>query len=90
MIVTSVDARNNPELMNATLRHLEQHLQFLRETDPQQLMILGQQPMQPEMQGGGMNPDMLQNNMNMAAQETPDMPDLPEPAQPPAMENQPM
>jgi hypothetical protein len=84
VVMASVDARQNPELMSATLKHLDQHLEALRSTDPQQLMILGQQPLQPEM-GGQMNPDMLTNNMNMAAQEQPDLPDLPEPAQPPVV-----
>jgi hypothetical protein len=87
VVIASVDARQNPDLMNATLRHIDQHLGFLREIEPQQLMMLGQQPMQPEM-GGEMPPDP--QGMNMAAQETPDLPDLPEPAQPPMMEGTPL
>jgi hypothetical protein len=81
-VMASVDARKDPELMNAALTHLDQHLAFLREIDPQQLMLLGQQPLQPEM-GGGIDPEMLGNNTNNAAMEYPDLPVMPEPAQAP-------
>jgi len=81
-VMASVDARKDPELMNATLNHLDQHLALLRETDPQQLMLLGQQPLQPEM-GGGIDPELLGNNTNNAAMEYPDQPVMPEPAQVP-------
>ena len=92
VVMASIDARQDEGLMNATLKHLEQHLQFLRETDPSQLMAIGEQPMQPPMPPpppggeGAIDPAILANGANMAAQEQPNLPEQPLPAQAPEMQ----
>lgn len=38
---------NNPELIEAVQEHIQQHLDYLRETDPALLELLGEQPLGP-------------------------------------------
>jgi hypothetical protein len=39
--------RNNPELMQAATNHILEHVEQLREVDPELLQILGEQPLSP-------------------------------------------
>jgi hypothetical protein len=52
----TVEARANPEVMQALQAHIAQHIKLLRETDPGILMALGQQPLPPPQPPAGMGP----------------------------------
>lgn len=45
-VLADPEARNNPDLTAETLAHIQDHINLLRTTDPQLLMLLGQQPLQ--------------------------------------------
>lgn len=42
--LASLEARNNPAVLQAALSHIQNHIDALRTVDPELLMILGQQP----------------------------------------------
>jgi len=46
-VLAAPDARRNPKIVTAVLKHMQQHLDLLRSTDPAMLALLGQQPMPP-------------------------------------------
>jgi len=56
-VVSSPEARENPDIINAVLTHIDQHIKLLETTKPQLLQILGQPPL-GQQQGGppGMPP----------------------------------
>ena len=45
-VLTNLDARNNPDVIEATLAHLQEHISLLQNTDPSVLMALGQPSLQ--------------------------------------------
>jgi len=51
-VLASPEARINPEIVQATLSHIQMHIDQLRETDPNLLMMLGQEPLSPELPTG--------------------------------------
>jgi hypothetical protein len=50
------DLRKDPILVQATLDHIQEHINMLREVDPGLLQSLGEQPLPPTMPQGGMPP----------------------------------
>jgi hypothetical protein len=88
-VLASTEARSNEDIVAVTTMHIQEHIDQLKTMDPQVLMMFGQQPIQPPpppMPGEEpmpMSPDGAMPGMNNAAMENPDLPDLPEPAQPP-------
>ena len=73
---SSTEARENPVIMKALLDHCQQHIELLRNTDPQLLQILGQQPLQQQPQG---NPQNIQEQPieTPLEQQQPKLPNLP-------------
>jgi hypothetical protein len=51
-VLASPEARKNPQIIKATVEHIMQHIQQLKTADPALLMILGQEPVQPQGMGG--------------------------------------
>lgn len=84
-VSASPEARQNPAIMQAHLAHMQQHLDMLRTLPPDMLQALGQMPSQLNQQAiaaqrgtpdpGAPNPE---------AEQMPEQPDLPTPAQPPS------
>ena len=52
-VLATVEARKNPEIIQATNEHIQEHIDALKNTDPGLLTVLGQQPIQQGPQGGG-------------------------------------
>lgn len=86
------DLRMNSELMELVYNHIQEHIELLRNTDPDLLMILKQQPLSPPG-GSPANQPMPQGPAqgetaqmsSQGPQEMGAMPsNLPQPAQPPA------
>lgn len=46
-VLSDPELRMNPELVQAVSAHIQQHIDLLRNTDPETLQMLGQQPLQP-------------------------------------------
>lgn len=46
-VLADPDLRENPDLVKVVLDHIEEHLNALRNTDPELLMLIGEQPLQP-------------------------------------------
>jgi hypothetical protein len=46
-VVGSPEARQNPQILQATLDHIQEHMGFLQNTDPNLLQLLGQKPIAP-------------------------------------------
>ena len=51
-LLSDPDLRQNNELMQAVMSHIQEHLNLLQTVSPQTLMLINQQPLQPEMMGG--------------------------------------
>lgn len=93
-VIESPEDRRNPELVNAVLSHIQEHLDLWRQTDPAILMVTGQQPpppppqpMAPEMgrpAPGGPPPqtsEILEEQNQAGSQpDLPSMPSLPDQA----------
>mgnify|MGYP001766170628 CR=1 FL=1 len=47
-IVSDPELKRNPELVRLIGEHIQEHVRLLRETDPDLLMTLGQQPLRPQ------------------------------------------
>ena len=78
---SSTDARENPQVIQAMLAHCQQHIDLLRNTDPELLQILGQQPLQgqpqPQSQGQGGMDIPAQPTETPLQQEQPRLPNMP-------------
>lgn len=65
-VLADPDLRTNPALTNVVLSHIQKHIESLQQSDPNLLMLLGQQPLPPPqpqgpppgMQGPGPKPPM--------------------------------
>lgn len=58
-ILADPDLRRNPDLVKVVLGHIQEHITALQQSDPNLLMLLGQQPLQPPAppaQAGGPPP----------------------------------
>lgn len=88
-LMDGLDARHNPDLMNAATAHVQEHINFLKTVDPMLLTILKQPVMQmpPPMPMGGPSgaPEMLDaaKPVEQKAQEInqPNLPESPIPLQ---------
>lgn len=83
-VLSSNSARKSPDVTNAVLTHIQEHINILRTADPQLLQVLGQQSLMPQM---GMGPMEAQPSMNGGGQVSDiqgmpaeQMPGLPEPS----------
>lgn len=47
-VLADPDLRQDPSLVQLVLDHVQQHIELLRDTDPDLLGLLGQQPLQPQ------------------------------------------
>jgi hypothetical protein len=47
-VLADPDLKNDPELVSRVLNHIQEHLELLRTTDPNLLMINGEQPLAPQ------------------------------------------
>lgn len=57
-VLADPDLRQNPQLVQNTLEHIQQHIDLLRNTDPDLLALIGEQPLTPPQQlamGGPIN-----------------------------------
>ena len=72
---SSTDARENPEIIQAMLSHCQQHIDLLRNTDPELLQILGQQPLQPK--ATNIQPQPVETPLQQEQPRLPNMPKLP-------------
>lgn len=48
-VLADPDLRKDPELVQNVLAHIQEHIELLRTTDPDLLMLLGEQPLQDPM-----------------------------------------
>jgi len=59
-VMADPDLRMNPDLRMVVQQHIQEHIDYLRNVDPDLLMLTGQQPLQPPMppmpEGGPMPP----------------------------------
>lgn len=46
-VLNDPDLREDPNLVRTVMEHIQQHMDALRNTDPQLLMVIGQQPLPP-------------------------------------------
>lgn len=78
---SSNEARENPEIMNALREHCNQHINLLRNTDPDLLQILGQQPLQnqalPPQGGTDIQPQPTETPLQQDQPKLPSMPSMP-------------
>lgn len=51
-ILSDPELRRDPQLVNIVLAHIQEHIDLLRNTDPDLLVLTGQQPLQPAMPPG--------------------------------------
>ena len=57
-VLSSPEAKDQPELVQAALNHIQQHVEFLRTGDKDLLMLLGQQPIGMQGAPGPLPPGM--------------------------------
>ena len=55
-VLANPETKENPEIVQATLAHIEEHVELLRTTDPGLLMMTGQEPLPPEAPPPGQGP----------------------------------
>lgn len=57
-VLSDPDLRMDPQLVQRTLEHIQEHINLLRSTDPDMLMMMGEQPLQqPGMMPPGQDPN---------------------------------
>jgi hypothetical protein len=83
-LLSSPEARQNPEIVANVMQHVSEHLQLWRTADPAILFITGQQPAPqammpppPPQQAPNASPDMQQTPPNPMAAQEPGMPSMP-------------
>jgi hypothetical protein len=84
-VLANIEARANPDVVQAFAKHVQDHIDILRTTDPAVLNMFGQQPVPPaappQMQSSA--PTMEQPNQTPAMPDKlPSQPSLPEGADP--------
>lgn len=86
-VLSDPEMRFDPDLVERTLSHIQEHLDLLRNTDPDLLAIIREQPLGPP--GGtpanqpGMEGAPIEIAPEMMGQQEPGMPNVPAPATPP-------
>lgn len=92
-VLSDPDLKQNPELVSRVLTHIQQHIDALRNADPDLLMHIGEQPLSPQggspanqLPPGGQAPqgDQGQSSDLMQQQSMTSDQQLPSPASPPA------
>lgn len=58
-VIAGADLREDPDLADRTLAHIQEHIQMLRTVDPDLLQLIGEQPLQPPQQNA--NPQQQGN-----------------------------
>jgi hypothetical protein len=48
-VLSSVEARQDPQIVNAVLAHMQEHIQLLETVDPKLMQLMHQQPLPPDM-----------------------------------------
>lgn len=88
-IIADPDIRLDVELVQRVMSHIQEHINLLRETDPAQLAMIGEQPLPPQnppmppevSPEGGQSFPVLQNEQSeTVAVDTTNQPKLPKPA----------
>lgn len=75
--------REDPELVQKVLEHVQQHIDLLRNTDPQMLQIAGMQPLPPtQLTGPAGSPSQVMQPQQAPKAEQPGMPAMPSPPAP--------
>ena len=89
-VLADPDLRKDPDLVQRVLGHINEHIEALKQVDPNLLMILGQQPIQqpPPMQPMPQDPSMMPPPDMMA--EGMDQVQASMPTPPPPFENAPV
>lgn len=89
-VLADPDLRKDPDLVQRVLSHINEHIEALKQVDPNLLMILGQQPIQPPppMQPMPQDPSMMPPPDMMA--EGMDQVQTAMPSPPPPFENAPV
>lgn len=89
-VISSPEAKKNPELVQLTLAHIQEHIDLARSMDPALAMILGVPPMPPPPGMGapvsGIPQDQNPTQVQAEGVELPGLPSLPENAPPQAQE----
>lgn len=80
-VLASPEARQDPKILQATLDHIQQHINFLRTGDPQLLQLVNQQSLGMGAPQGAPMPGQM---MDPAAATQGQMPGMPNAPQPPA------
>lgn len=62
-VLANIDARQNPAVVEAVLKHIDEHHQLFHEADPTTLAMVGQTP-PPPMMGPGMPPPSPMGGVN--------------------------
>lgn len=64
-LLANAEARRDPELLQRVFSHIQDHIELLKNTPPENLMMTGQQPLAPEgmMEGGAEGPPELGEDM---------------------------
>lgn len=83
-VLSDPDARLDPDLLNRTLAHIQEHIDALRTVNPDLLAIIGQQTLQPP----AAPPQQATGPEQMLSPEQPaNLPNMPQPAEPPVDPN---
>jgi len=90
-VLADPDLRKDPELLKNVLNHIQEHINLLRTTDPDLLMIIQEQPLSPPGGSPANQPQQMPPNSSMQGANPatmgmppPPAPGLPSPASPPA------
>lgn len=90
-VLSTIEARMNPEVMRAVRIHIEEHVNAMKNADPDLLAMLGIQPLQPgKSQMDNLDPAEAtarrETEMQQASMQPPMAPQMPgQPAMPPDM-----
>jgi len=70
-VLADPDLRKDPQLVQRTLMHIQEHINLLRGIDPQLLMMMGEQPLTPPMMGAPGGPGVQDPNAQVNQSEMP-------------------
>lgn len=46
-VLSSIESRQNPQIVNAVVAHIQQHIELLKSSDPTLIQLIGEQPVAP-------------------------------------------
>lgn len=70
-VIADPELRNNPVLLDIVLGHIQEHIEHLRNTDPQTLQIINQVPLNPMGTAGMPLPPEMMDQMQNSSQPGP-------------------